>query len=181
MKTPLIYAGIITFACVMLTLINHVLGFSTEPDKMMMGLVIGTIGVLTILITGIILGTKAARAGQAPTAGFTYGQAFKTGFLIILFAALMLSVFNYIYFSFIFPNFADVQIEWMRGFMEKMNAPAAKIDEALEQARAKATVSRQMISAFIFTVVLGTFISLITSAVMKRPPAEDFAAPPPIA
>jgi hypothetical protein len=181
MKIPLIYGGIAAFAMIVLALINHILGLSTDPDKMMIGAGVGSVGMLAIYITMLIIGTKAARAQRAPAEGFTYGQAFSTAILIVLFGALFTSVFYFIYYKFIFPNFAEVQIEWMRSFMEKMNAPAAKIEEAVEKMREKSTVVAAVRSAFIFTVCLGAVVSLITSAVLKRAPVEDLSAPPPVA
>lgn len=178
MKTPLIYGAGITIANAIVTLAMHIFGLSTEPQKMFAAMVIGFPSVIAILLTGIILGTKKARAEQGAS-GFSYGQAFKTGFLIVFFAGLTGAFFHFIYYTFLFPNFAEVAIEWTRSFMEKMGLPPSKIDQELEEMRTKMTVIRQTAQSCIGMIGMGTIAALITAAIMKRPPPDSVPDQPP--
>ena len=88
MKTPLLYGIGITFVTSVITLVSHLLGYWTDPEKIMKGLILGFLCGITVFITGTILGTRRVRAERG-NAEFTYGQAFATGLLIAIFAAQM--------------------------------------------------------------------------------------------
>lgn len=179
MKTPLVYGAGIAVALSALTLVAHLLGWSTDPEKLLIGMVVGLVGFCVIQVTGLVMGTRRVRA-ELGAAGMTYGSAFGTGVKITVLAALIGVLFNYLFYTVIQPDFAEIQVEAARHFMERMNMPASQIELALEDARAKATLGRQLTSGFIFGLVFGTIVSLITAAILKRPPAEDLAlsAPP---
>lgn len=176
MKTPLLYGIGVTLVTGAITLIAQLLGYWSDPQKLMTGMMIGGLCGIAIQTIGIVLGTRRARLEQGGT-HFTYGDAFKNGALIVFFTALSGLLFNFIFFKFLVPDFAETQAEWMRSLMEKMNAPAYKIEEAVEGIRAKGTLVAQLRNGFIGTVVLGTLISLIASAFLKR---KAIDAPPSI-
>jgi hypothetical protein len=177
MNTPLAYGLGITFASAVLTLVLHLLGLTTNPEKMLITGLIILPCVIAIVTTGLVLGMRKERA-RIGGGGFSYGQALKTGFLISLCAAVAGAAFNFIYYKFLFTDFAEVSIEGTRMFMERMGAPASAIEKALDDMRTKTTVTRQVVIGGIFTVVLGSIISLIAAAIIKRPPPEDL--PPPL-
>lgn len=178
MKTPLLHGIGIAFAGAVFALILHLLGITTNPENLFLAMAIGFPVGLAIFITGLILGTKRARAEQGAD-GFSYGQAFTTGLLITLFAAAGGVLFNLIYYGFIFANFAEVTVESTRALLEKLGAREADIERAIEDIRTKSTLTRQVVSAFIGSLVMGTIVSLITAAVMKRPPADAPGELPP--
>jgi len=178
MKTYLTYGAGITFACAVFTLVLHILGYLTDPEKLGTGMLVTTPCVLVITIVGIVLGTKKIREPHGAK-GFTYGQAWVTGFYIATFAALTGVIFNYIYYQFINPNFNEVVAEWTRSFMERMKVPDEQIEKQMAAARAGSTVLKRAISALFGTVIMGMIISLITAAVMKRAPSDDFTTEPP--
>lgn len=180
MKTYLTYGVGMTFASAVVTLVLHIMGYWSDPEKLGTALMIAFPVGLLITTGGIVLGTKEARAPHGAK-GFTYGQAWQAGFFVILFAALSGVIFNAIYFGVINPNFNEVTMDWTKSFMERMGAPEAQIDKKIEEMRTTNTVLRQVINGFVGAVVLGAIISLITAAVMKRAPVEDFSeAPPPL-
>lgn len=172
MKTPLLHGFGITLVTGVVTLIAHLLGYWSDPQKLMTGMMLGGLCGITVQTIGIVLGTRRARTEHG-TPEFSYGDAFKNGVLIAFFAAVFGIVFNFIFFKFLVPDFAETQAEWMRSFMEKMNAPAYKIEEAIEGMRAKATLVVQLRNGFIGTVVIGTVISLISSAFLKRKASDN--------
>jgi hypothetical protein len=172
MKIPLVYGIGITIATGVITLVAHLLGYWTDPEKLMMGMAIGGLCGIATLTIGIVLGTRRVRAASG-AGRFTYGNAYISGLLIALCAAVCGLIFNFVFFKYLVPDFADTQVEWMRSFMEKMNAPADKIEEAIEGIRTKATLGAQLRNGLLGTVILGAIISLITSAFLKRNPADD--------
>jgi hypothetical protein len=178
MKTPLIYGCGITFAAAVVTLALHLTGFSTNPEKLIVTMIVALPTMIAIAVVGIVLGTRKERAEKG-AAGFSYGAAFKTGFLIALVASITGALFNLIYYTLLFPEFAEVSIEWTRSLLTRMGTPEADIERMIEETRAKSTVTRQVISGFIFSLVFNTIISLITAAIMKRAPADQPGELPP--
>lgn len=178
MKTYLTYGLAISFALAVLSLISHILGLSTSAERLGTAMIIGIAGLLVILTTGIVLGTKAARSSVPPNEGFTYGRAFTSGVLIALFAAAGGAVFNAVYFAYIHPDHAEITVQWTTSLMEKMGAPESEIERTVQDIRAKSGVVRQVLNGAVFTVILGAVISLVTSAFLKRPATEEIPALP---
>lgn len=181
MKTYALYGIGITLASAILTLVLMAAGFLTNPEKLGMAFLILMCFLLIILIVGIVMATKATRA-EAANRGFSYGQAWKAAVLTVVFAAIFGCVFNFVYYSYINPNYNEVAMQWTRSMMENRGVSSEKVEKQMDEMRAKGTVERQLINGFIFTIILGSIIGLITAAVMKRPPVEDLtqAAPPPL-
>ena len=96
MKTSLPYGAAITFACAVLTLVLHIMGYLTDPERLGTGLLITTPITLLIVIVGIVLGTRKAREPYGAK-GFTYAQAWVAGFYVVLVAALTGVIFNFVY------------------------------------------------------------------------------------
>lgn len=178
MKTPLIYGTGMTIAGAVLTLLLHMLGFSTNPEKMLLTMIIVFPSILLITILGIIFSTRAVRAEHGPVA-FTYGQAFKTGLLTAIFAGLTGAIFQFAYYKFLFPDFAEVAIQWTRSLMEKMGAPSATVEEKIDEMRVSMTLTRQVLQGFFSAIIFGAIISLITSAFLKRAAPDNLASAPP--
>jgi hypothetical protein len=177
MKTPLLYGVGVTVVTAVITIVAQLLGYWTDPEKLLVGMVVGLGSAIVVITAGIVLGTQRARAEQG-AGEFSYGSAYKNGVMIALFAAASGLLFNYVFFTVLVPDFTSTQAEFVRSMMEKLNAPPDKIDEAVESVRAKGTLVAQLRSGFVSTVVLGAIISLITSAFLKRKPAGE---PPPMA
>lgn len=178
MKTPFAYGAGMAFAGAVVTLALHLFGLSNHPEHLLAAIVIALPSALAITVAGIILGTRQVRQERG-AAGFSYGQAFRAGFLIVLSGAALGTLFNFCYYQFLFPDFAEVRIEWTRGLMERMGARAGDIERALADMRTKATLGRELVTGLIFSIALGSVVSLITAAVMKRPPPDDFLVEPP--
>jgi hypothetical protein len=168
----------ITFAGAVVALFFHLLGFSTSAERFGTYLILSMLSSLVILITGITLGVRAKRA-EYGVAGYTFGNAFKTGFLIVVAAALAGAVFQFLYFKLLNPDFVEVMIEWTRGWMEKVGARPADIEAAAEDMRAKSTMTRQLINGIIFNLVLGSLATLVIAAILKRRPADEPGTLPP--
>jgi len=177
MNTYLKYGVAIPVAGLIAMVLCYVSGL-WDVDNLGKGLIIGTVVAIGIHTFGIVLGTRVERAPSG-AAGFSYGKAFKVGFMISLVSAVAGIACNAIFFKFINPNYNETTIAWTRSLMENMKAPEAQIEKAEEQMRAKAGLTRQLVNGVVGAIVIGTIISLITAAVMKRPPADDLTGGPP--
>jgi hypothetical protein len=105
----------------------------------------------------------------------SYGKAFGIGFWVVLFAAVITSLFTYIYFHYLDPGMIDEILLKAEEAMLEGNPNIS--DEQLEQtlAMTEKFTSPLMISvwAFIANVIFGTILSLIIAIFAKR---EDGAA-----
>jgi hypothetical protein len=172
MKIPLLYGIGVTFVLSAINLITYLLGYWTNVEKFLTGMILGLFCWFVVLTTGMILGTRRARAAQG-SLRFTYGKAYLNGLMVAVFAGLTGIIFSFLFFKFLIPDFVDTQIEWTRSFMERMNVPPDKIEEAVANARAKAGLGRQLINGLLANVIAGAIISLITAAFLKRKASED--------
>jgi nitrate reductase gamma subunit len=177
-KTPLLYGLGIAFVGAVLTLVFHLLGFSTSAEKFGTFMIVGPLAGLAVLIVGIVMGTRRVRAERGGAA-FTYGDAFMTGLIIAISSGIFGNLFQLVYFKFLNPDFVEVTIEWTRGLMERMGARDSDIERMVEDMRAKSTLTRQFINGLIFSVIGGVIISLITAAILKRPAADAPGELPP--
>jgi hypothetical protein len=177
MKTYALYGLAISIGGAALMLVLYLLGFHSDPDKFIFGVMIGIAAGLTIAAIGLVLAMRARRAAAGP-AGFSYGAAFRTGFMTGLFAALFGLVFNYAYFAHINPSYSETMVQWGVNMMEKSGAPQDKIDKFEEKMRHDSTVARQMRGGFVGGIFFDTVISLIAAAFVKRPRVETTSEPP---
>lgn len=180
MKTHLIYGIAITvvnFVVLLLCYIGGLMNVDNLGKGMLIGLTVG----ITVHVIGIVLGTRAAREPSGPL-GFSYGKAFQVGFLISAFTAVSGTITNFTFYKLINPNYNETTIAWTKAMLENRNVPSEKIEKMEEDMREKGTITRQVRNGLIGTIVIGSIISLITSAALKRPPAEEpLTDEPPVA
>lgn len=172
MKTHLIYGLAMAGAGAVLTLLANLLGWHNETDKFLVGIIVGFIGAFAIAIICLILGMRAVRNASGAR-GLSYGQAFKTGLLITIFAVLFGGIFNFAYFGYINPGYTETAIEWTTGLMERGNVPSDKIAETEAKMRADSTPAKQARSGVVAGLISGTILSLIIAAFLRRAPAEE--------
>ncbi|AOS45044.1 hypothetical protein Verru16b_02113 [Lacunisphaera limnophila] len=165
MGTKFTYALILTIASAVFQLLLYFTGFQTE--KLAVGQHLNWLG-LIIMIVVLFLGIKAVRE-EAPDKSLTYGKGVGTGVLISLFSGLMSAVYSFIHFKFVNTEFADYQLELIRAKWEEAGMGAAQMEQAEGFTRAMMGPVAQAIMTPIMAVVLGTIISLIAAAILKRP------------
>jgi len=100
----------------------------------------------------------------------SYSEAFKTGFFVTLIAAVLLVIYNYIFFNFIDPDFI---VEQMAKAEEKIleaqpNISDADLEKALEMTAKFTSTTMMAIFGFIFTVIIGSIISAIVAIFAKN-------------
>ena|SRR2546428_4851193 len=95
----------------------------------------------------------------------TFGDAFKTGAIISLIAAVFSLLSILLYFKVINPNFTSFMIEHMKADAAKNGT---NILEAETNARHYFSLSNYMIQSFFSTLLIGVVISLIIAASIKK-------------
>lgn len=174
MGTKFTYALILTIAGAILHLLLFFTGFQTE--KLAVGQHLNWLG-LIIMVVVLFLGIKAVRE-EAADKSLSYGKGVGTGALISLMSGLMSAVYNFIHFKFINTEFVDYQMELVRAKWEEAGMSATQMEQAEGITRAMMGPVAQAIWTPIMAVLIGTIVSLIVSAFLKR--AASAPIPPPV-
>ena len=173
MSTKFIYALTLTMCGAVLNLLLYFTGFQTE--KLATGQYFQWIGFIVMAVV-LWLGIKAVRE-ESEGRYLTYGKGVGTGALISLYSGLMSSVYTYIHFKFVNPEFADYQIALIRPKWEAAGMGDAQMEQVEKFSRMMLGPGMQACLTPIMVVLFGVILSLIIAAILKRnPPAEGQVA-----
>jgi hypothetical protein len=135
---------------------------------------VGYVSYLVLITFAVLAALKVRKSNE----GFIeFSQALKVTFTVFAIALLLQSVFNYVLFNFIDPDFKDaVSQEVMlktEQMMKKFGASDSQIEEALEGERNKDqfAIGRVMLGYAISCIVAFIFCLLISVIVKKSKPA----------
>jgi len=172
MSTKFTYALILTVCGALLNLLLYFTGFQTE--KLATGQYFQWLS-FVMMFAILWLGIKAVR-DEAPEKGMSYGRGVGTGTLISLYSGLMSSVYSFIHFKFVNPEFADYQLALIRPEWEAAGMGEAQMDQAEKMTRAMMGPVAQAIWGPILVVIFGLIMSLIIAAILKRPAPDQVKA-----
>jgi ABC-type sugar transport system permease subunit len=172
MSTKFIYALTLTICGALLNLLLYFTGFQTE--KLATGQYFQWLG-FVMMFAILWLGIKAVR-DEAPEKGMSYGRGVGTGTLISFYSGLMSSVYSFIHFKFVNPEFADYQLALIRPKWEAAGMGEAQMDQAEKMTRAMMGPVAQAILTPIMVVIFGLILSLIIAAILKRPAPDQIKA-----
>ena len=170
-------------ACVgaIVALISYLLGFQNDPDKFIIGSILGLTAGIAITVVFMVKGTRAVRNESDLIDGFSYGKAWKACVQVGLFGTLLAGIFNFIFFTYINPDFADAAIGWTTNLMENSGAPRDKIDEQVATMKADSTPMKGTLNGIIGGVIFSIILALICAGFLKKEPDDSFdTMPPPI-
>jgi hypothetical protein len=124
-----------------------------------------------LLITGIFLSVFFERKSNNGFLEFKY--AFKTGILYAMLLALLLAIFNYVYYKFIAPD----AIEYYVSDQKKLIQVSTKIKpEDLPKFEEAVRSYFSSFRMFMSTVIMGVIISLVAAGILqKKAPALPFS------
>lgn len=173
MNTKFTYALALTLSSAVLNLLLYFTGYQTE--KLAVGQHLNWIGMI-IMVAVLWLGIKAVREENGAK-GLSFGQGLGAGVLISLYSGLMSAVYNFVHFTFINTDYADYQIELIRAKWAEAGISGAQMEQA--EAMTRKFMSPAITSTFvvIMAVLFGLLISLIISAILKRPGTENAESP----
>lgn len=147
-------------------------GLTMQIMSMLLGMI--------IYFVGISLSQKNYRVKQLDDV-MSYGQALSFGILVSVFASFLVAVYNFIYASWINPDFMQEVYEITKqttiDMLERFNAPEESFDLALEKIEEEGI---QTPIDFAFGAIMngfigGVIISLITSIFTKKENKNPFA------
>ncbi len=121
------------------------------------------------LVGAMIWGTIEYR--KTLSGGFmSYGKAFSTSFMIVLFATLFAGIYAYFFFAMIAPEVVQEIIEMSRQqAMERSpEMSEEQIDQAMQMSAAFMTPVWMSVWGFISQLLIGTVVALITSIFLKK-------------
>lgn len=177
MNTTFFYGLILAVSNIVLTLVFFFLGYQT--DKIAQGRWISFLLPLAVTVIVLWLGIKAARE-EAKDKSLSYGKGVSTGFLISLYSSLIGTVYGFIHFKFINPNFVDYSIDAAREKWVQAGLSDAQMEAAEKGMRMFMSPVVLTITGFLISLVIGLVIALILSAFLKRQPAAVAEVTPPV-
>jgi hypothetical protein len=133
------------------------------------------IGLLNLAIDFFLLYYFTKRYRDDSMGGYiSYGQAFLFAFLVVIFAAVISTVYSYIFNAFIDPGYMErVMNVTVTNIEQKMSArglSAEQIDQivARMEHRMSRTPLKIALSSLPASIIVSTIIALITSAIVKK-------------
>src|SRR5690554_5703778 len=132
-----------------------------------------TFGQLLISIAIIVLGLKAFK--NENNSYITFGQSIKTGLAISLIAGIISIIFNYIFITYIDPDFIQKTMDFTREEMAKNpNLTEEQINMSMEMSAKFMTPWIMSAFAIIGTMFFGFIISVIAGLALRKNPPQQF-------
>ncbi len=176
MGTKTTYALTLSGIMAVFSLLMYFAGFQTE--KIATGQYLQWLS-FPIMFIVLWLGVRAVRA-EKPHQALTYGQGVGAGALISVISGAASAVYTFIHLKFINTNFADYQLEFLRGEWAKAGLGDAQIEQAEAMTRMMMGPTVSAISALIGVCIAGILMSLVIAAFLKRPLPPGVEVPPPM-
>ena len=129
------------------------------------------LGYINYLILAFIMFLAATNWRDKFNGGWmSYGEAFKTGFYVTLIAAVLLIIYNYVFFNFIDPEFLAGQLLKAEDAILEANPNIsdADLDNAMELSAKFTSPGMIAIFGLIFTLIFGTILSAIVAIFSKK-------------
>jgi len=178
MKTKITYAAIFGLIGIASQLISFLLGFQTDKIGTPAATIFGMVIWFVSLVLGFVvvwLGLRAVR-DEKPDQCLTYGQGVGAGVIIVLIAAVISAVYLIIHLALINPGFVENTLAVTREKWAAMGMPDEQMQMAEKIMRVTMHPAIMALMGFFWNMVIGTIISLIAAAIVKRNPQPQFAA-----
>lgn len=124
-----------------------------------------------ILLAGIIYGTLEYR-NKSLGGYISYGQAFLAGFLVIVFASVLSSIYTYVFFTFFDPEahakIVETAMEKSREKMIDNGMADDQIETALNISKSFMSPISMALMSLLMNSLVGGLVSLITAAFLKK-------------
>jgi len=158
------YALIISVFSIILSLIYYIL----EIEVFNFGFIAANLVISLLIIFGVMLyGIKNYR-NNGLEGKITFGQAFLHGLVIGIIAFIITGIYNYIFYAFIAPEYANTMLDSFVNFMENMNVPDEILDKSVADFEKNMTPIGQLKGTLINGGVMSLIVSLILAAVIKK-------------
>lgn len=136
------------------------------------------IGIFSFVLTFILLFIFAKGYRNKECGGIiSFGMVFKFTFFAILVSTVISIVYNYIFHSFIAPeymaNLMAIMQEKTMIFLENKGVPESTMDEALKKFEEVPTMLKTLRQTALSGIIAGGIIALIVSAIVKKNQSDE--------
>lgn len=165
MSTAFMYGLYVAAANILLSLIMHFLGL-WSTDTMWIGYV-----AFIFLTIGIVMAIKERRDNENG-GDIRFGQAFSTGFTVVLISAIIGALFYYIYAEFINPDMVTQIKEGMeKGLAEQQSKMTEQeYEQTREMTLMFADPAWTAIWQLLASLLIGSVITVISAAILRKNP-----------
>ncbi len=168
MKIEFQYAAGVLSVVIVYTMIEHVLGLNSVNHEI--GQYTRLAGILFPLLA-IYLGMRARRGEAGEGAPFTFLRAFRSGFLVASFLAVLSSLWFLLYGSVINPEFLDTLLAFERNRMLAAGASVPDVSAAVDRLRTMYSFPVQPVVQTVLGIAYGTFFAALAALLMRRRPS----------
>ncbi len=105
----------------------------------------------------------------------TFGEGMKLGILISLFAGFLSGVFSYV-LHLLDPTLIDQIIQFQQEAMLEKGVPEDQVAQMEEMMRKMSNPLIMVISSLFSMALIGSILSLVVSAILKKKPGNHFEA-----
>lgn len=158
---------------VLIGLVGIVASFLVQQAKvsfLLYAIVLGTLSLL-IAVVGIVLAHRAFKQANGGLMSFQQGVLIAVVAFVI--SSLLTTLYNHLYLNYIDTEFVARMKEQLTDFMERNNAPQAKIDEGISKFdEMNPPLAKGLLKGLGSGAIGGLLLGAIVSAFTKRKPAD---------
>lgn len=164
-NTILRYGLVGGLGLVIYALIGILTGIS-NPSAGMVSVAINSVIVIVLYLGLLIFAVRHHRDNEL--GGYIkFGRAFMVSFFVGLIAAILSTIFNYVYLNFIDPDYLNTIAEGSAEMLEKFGMNEEQIEAAIEGTKEGAS-PKSLLMNLLGGSAFGAIICLIIAAVMKK-------------
>lgn len=104
----------------------------------------------------------------------SYGQGLGTGMLIVLAGSAIASLYQFVFLTFIDPEFVEKALELAKEEMLKKDMPEEQMEQALSISRKMMKPWLMSLMAFVGSIFFGLIINLVLAAITKKEDPNRF-------
>lgn len=158
-KYALNYGSLIGLGMITVSFVFYLLDMS---DSM-----VGNLLSYIIMIILLVLGCRNYR-DQESGGYISYGKSFSLGILMVIVAAVILSIFTYVLLTYIDPNLLQTSIEKAEQMLIEKGISEEYIEKQMYYTRKYSTPILATLWSFLGILFIGLIFTLITSAFIKK-------------
>ncbi len=161
------YGLIGSLVLIVIGLLSHLLGLTDPSQQGGAGNWLATVLNWGTMIAVIVLAIKAHR--DEDLGGYMkMGRGFKTGFYTTAIMAVLITIWTFVFFSFISPETLDLIREVSYEQLESQGLTDDQIEESAGMMEMFTSVPVLTAFSFIGTLIMGAIFSVISAAILKR-------------
>ena len=165
-QTAIRYGLIGGLISVIWALIGNLTGITLPTNGFMMMMLSALVGL--IIYVGIIVYAVRHHRDNELGGYISLGRIVQMGIVISIISGLIGVIFNYVYVTFIDPNFIETMMEGMEEMFANLGMDEDQIEEALAGTEAGFEPLTMIKNGLLYSGILGAVVSLIIGFIMRR-------------